>query len=1242
MKSLTLLLLGLSLFLVGCSSAHYYVSEEQLQEEKTYQPTLEDLLYKVFLIGDTGSPSVQSIEPSFALLQEQLKAAGKQSAVIFLGDNIYPSGLPDSTHPDRSRAESILNRQLMIVDGFEGRVIFIPGNHDWLSDGAEGLIRQKEYIEVYLNRKDVFLPENGYPGPFEVELMDKDDHPDLREDIRLVILDTQWWLQKDDKPFGDTGEYMLNDAGDFLREVQNTLLERRNDHVMVLGHHPLFSNGSHGGYFPLKTHLLPPIFGTLYAGYRKFFGYPQDIPHYRYGLLKEELLDLFNGHQDLIYAAGHDHGLQYFKKERKTERQHYIVSGGGTDADFVAKGRGADFAAQSTGFATVSYYTDGSSWLEFWQPEAGKTEGNLLFRTRMGMSYSDPFSNKDNEFDNEMVPDLRDSTVTQAANPGYDKMGWFGRLIAGDHNRGIWNLPVEVPVFDVGSVKGGLKPTEVGGTGQSTTLRLESDEGNEYVLRSIDKEAGRIWEDELKDTFAHDIAQDQFSIIHPYAPFILPDLADAAGVFHTNPQLFYVPKDPRLGEYADLMAGEFALFEERPDGDMSEVESMGNSEEVLGSRQMLLKVDADIDHRVDQQAFARARLFDLLIADWDRHADQWRWGAFEPADEKGKIYKPIPRDRDMAFMRMNGILPTIGKLNFFYQYQGFRPRYGNLKGLTLNSLGLTRRFTNQMSREEWASLADTMQNLLSDEVIEAAVRKWPPAVYEANGNLTMEVLKNRRDQLDEVTAEYYELLSSAVDVVGSEKHEWFYADRISATEIRIRMEKRTREGEFRKLVYNRIFNNDETEEIRLYGLSGSDRFEVRGPYNNEIRLRIIGGPGNDTFIDSTRVNRRSRTRIYDTVTGNDWQVAGRVIDRRSSDPGVHEYRYASNFHYSRTDPLLFFGSNTDDGLFLGGGFAFKQYEFRKGPEAHKHIFKGNYAPATRAFNLKYNGEFKQVFGDWSITLDASVLSPNNIRNYFGLGNETENTEENEEYYRARFSEYRIAPGLKRTLQTGITLAIRPTFEVTNYRQEEGRFITQPQAGIDDNTFEDQWFGGVEVDLNLKSIDDALNPKQGFAWQNRADINVGLENTSATFSKLQSDLSFYYSPVLSPQMTIATRFGAAHNIGDFPFFYSNTLGTRHNLRGYINTRFAGRSSVYNNLELRTKLFDMYNYIFGGEVGALGFLDTGRVWTDGEDSDTWHQGYGGGIWFSVYKKAIINVTVGFSEEGYYYTAGAGFYF
>src|SRR6056297_1825308 len=107
MKRLLLLILGLPMIWFGCSTANYYVSEEQSQDQGREPQKSEELLYKIFLIGDTGAPAKHSSEPSFKFLEGQLKKSGKQSAVIFLGDNIYPSGMPDSTAKDRSRAENI-------------------------------------------------------------------------------------------------------------------------------------------------------------------------------------------------------------------------------------------------------------------------------------------------------------------------------------------------------------------------------------------------------------------------------------------------------------------------------------------------------------------------------------------------------------------------------------------------------------------------------------------------------------------------------------------------------------------------------------------------------------------------------------------------------------------------------------------------------------------------------------------------------------------------------------------------------------------------------------------------------------------------------------------------------------------------------------------------------------------------------------------------------------------------------
>jgi hemolysin activation/secretion protein len=74
-------------------------------------------------------------------------------------------------------------------------------------------------------------------------------------------------------------------------------------------------------------------------------------------------------------------------------------------------------------------------------------------------------------------------------------------------------------------------------------------------------------------------------------------------------------------------------------------------------------------------------------------------------------------------------------------------------------------------------------------------------------------------------------------------------------------------------------------------------------------------------------------------------------------------------------------------------------------------------------------------------------------------------------------------------------------------------------------------------------------------------------------------------------------------------------------------------VFNNLQGRIKLAKIASYILPGELGLSGFYDAGRVWIKDEHSDQWHQGVGGGLYFSPASLTIIQVLAGHSTEGWY---------
>ncbi len=97
-----------------------------------------------------------------------------------------------------------------------------------------------------------------------------------------------------------------------------------------------------------------------------------------------------------------------------------------------------------------------------------------------------------------------------------------------------------------------------------------------------------------------------------------------------------------------------------------------------------------------------------------------------------------------------------------------------------------------------------------------------------------------------------------------------------------------------------------------------------------------------------------------------------------------------------------------------------------------------------------------------------------------------------------------------------------------------------------------------------------------------------------------------------------------------------------MRGFRSRRFLGDSSLYGSAELRLRLSRLA-IILPGDVGLLGFVDSGRVWLGGEDSNTWHTGAGGGIWYSLMDDlGLLSAGIAHSKEDDLFFFKGGFSF
>ena len=1193
-------------------------------QEAVARPAADAPAFRVFLLGNTGTDHPDRLAPTLDLLRRQLGAAGPESAVVLLGDQLTAGGMPEPGAPGRAEAERQLLPLVEALRGYEGQVIAIPGDTDAGGDAsgdrASDLERQRDFWETQLGRDDVFQPGTGG---------DALDDDKLTDDLRLVVLDTEFLLQQPDAPDGDARTPL-----DVYTQLDDIVRRRNSDDLLVVGHHPVFSNGPYGGHRP--PFYLAPAVGTAAYAFARATGDRQYRSHWRNERMREALHDLLSSHENVVYVSAHDPGLQHFESERTNRLNDYVVSGAAARPGYVAGGHEPGgyrtrLATGEQGFVSLAYYADGSVWLDAWGAGHGgrRLYERMLRRPEIPPALPDAVAEA-------AYPSYADSTVTLAADPRYEA-GFLRRFLLGSNRREAWTTEVTVPVLDLGQY-GGLRPVKRGGSAQTTSIRLEAPGGKQYVLRSVRKDTRAALPPEWQGTVVATVGQDLASHLHPYGAFPVPPLADAVGVRHTNPRLVFVPDDPRLGAYRPLVGGTLMLFEERPDDDhWADTESFGSPEEIVGWADMYRAVTLDNDDRVDARLLARHRLFDFWMGDWDRHRDQWRWSAHADPDGRGTIYRPIPRDRDAAFNKIDFLFSGYFKTFLDYNTASFEDAF-HIEALSNTGRPQDHRFLAGLEREDWVEIADSVRAALTDEVIRAGLRELPAAVYAEQGERLFEVGQKRRDELPRVAEAFYELHAQRVDVVGSDKHERFEVTRHDDGDAEVVVYKTSKEGEVRQELFRRRLRRGETREVNLYGLDGHDQFVVRGDAHRAIQVNVVGGPGPDLFADSSRAGN---VRFLDTpATGNAALPGSRTPLRQTTDPDDHLYQMG--YAYDRFVPAGVPGYTSDDGLLLSGGITYTRHAFQKEPYAQQHALALGYASKRAAFNASYSGTYRLGYGDWRVATRATYRGAGNVTNFYGLGNDTDRDDDTPKLFEEGLGQASAAVPFIHTYETGTTLEFGPTVQVAWVDNERATsLIGLDQPGLAPPTTEAQLFTGARARLGLAYRDDPDNPRHGYTWTTGAEANAGVLNASS-YGTLSSALALYASLPTERQVTLAVRGGGQHVLGTFPFYTASTLGGTTNLRGFRSTRFSGRTSAYANADLRLALFGVRWAALPGRVGALGFVDTGRVWTDGERSDTWHLGYGGGLWYDVVDQAVVRFSYGVSDEGGFLLTGLGFLF
>ncbi len=1196
------------------SCATYNPQYRNTETSFTY-PTTKKIEKTFYLVGDAGKSPLGGMSDGLTVYKNFIKDKNTEGTyTIFLGDNIYPDGMPPESSPDRERAAYMIDAQVASVADFKGQVYFIPGNHEWYNDGLEGVKRQQEYLEEKLEGQQVFQPTDGCPLK----------SVSVSPNIQLIMIDSQWYLEDWNRHPNINENCEIKTREKFFIELELELEKNKNKSVVFAMHHPMFTNGTHGGFFGAEKHLFPtqrdiplPGLSSLVAQIRSQGGVSvQD----RYNELSNKFMNKLAGiarkHGNLVFTSGHEHTLQHIEKDGLVQ----ILSGSGAKNGFASLGKDGLFSYGGQGFAVYDIFTDGSSYVRYYGADQN-LEPKLLYEKGIAMPKE--------TFNVSVLPEFFPETIkTPIYKQDSINEALFFKTVWGKKYKNAFAMPIAARVGNLDSLYGGLTVVRESNSTDYENLLLQDKAGNLYNMRALQKQALKVVDKKIilknENPENQDIDNPQNSDFiapetygsefytgsHPYALLAIPTLADSINIFHNKPNLFYIPKQRALKNYNVAYGDELYYISVAPSENNEGDRIFRYARDIETTDDILLKLRKANNVKIDEETYIKTRLFDMLIGDWDREPDHWRWALYYTKGNDS-VYVPIARNRDDAFASLDGDILDVARSIFGSSNQ----RHIYTENLTdfewFNSEGiiLDRALLQRSSETQWKFLAEKIQSQLTDEVIDIAFESVP---LEARGEAleeTIATLKARRDNLLGIAASYYEYLNKLRTVKGTNGSNYFEISRMQEGATRVK-EYDYSNGVKGTLEKEITYYEDQTKQLWIFGLDGEDVFEVTGEGTSTMLLRLIGGQDKDTYI----IKNGNRLRVYDHKSKPNViaQKDGGVV-RFTDLYTLNTYDYRKQVS-QQSSFVATAGYNPDDGARVGLQYIFEINGFSRNPFSKQHRFNAGYYYDTSSYDVAYQGEIANLYKTLNLSFGGRVTSPNFVLNYFGYGNETSNPQDALGYdaNRVEVQTFSGNVGLLRNSYFGSFFKLQTRLEAVKVNSPITGFQNPDNTAFTDET---NFYGTVEGIYSYRSFDDARNPARGMLF----DLNIGLTDNfkelERVFGFLNTRIGFYNSLVQNEKLVLKTNVQGQFNFGNrFDFHQAVKLGGNNGLRAFRQERFAGKSSLVGSADVRYSFNEFKIELFPVQIGVYTGADLGRVWTPSGNSEKWHNSYGGGFWLN----------------------------
>jgi hypothetical protein len=835
-------------------------------------------------------------------------------------------------------------------------------------------------------------------------------------------------------------------------------------------------------------------------------------------------------------------------------------------------------------------------------------------------------------------PDTRQVVAGQE----FDRSGswryWFG-----EGYRKAWTTPAEIPVLDLQKEAGGLTPLRQVGGLQTVGLAMKGADGKGYTFRKLEKHPERVLPREWQESGLKAVAVDQTAAAHPGATVIIGALARSVGIHFYASRLVWMPDDAALGEFRGTFGDSIGTLDDYPAPGYEGITRIVSSSDLWKAW-----LEGGPENRVDSRAFLKARLFDLVVGNWDRHQAQWRWARIA----ERPLWEPFPEDADQAFTRYEGkAMGAVRKVvPRFMRYSGEYP--GRMEGLTTNNYDITRWILADVEWPVYQEVARELKEQMTDEAIDAAMHRMPPEWYAIDGAQLTKDVRQRRDGIVEFARRFYLHLADRVDVRGSNLSELATLHHQDDGSLEVTIAPLLADGTAGTPSYRRRFSPGETQEIRLYLLGGNDRLVSSGPRRGGIQVRVLGGPGNDRLDDSgsggADIQDAEGENTFLRGPGTDlsqkaWENPAPEADRPWLEP--------RNYGHWTVPTILAYWEPTQQ-FMLGGGFARTAWGFRKYPWANTQALTVLYSTGYQNVRATYAGQRR--LNDRSVlgSVDLKASGAENL-NYFGFGNQTPPIDE-KAVYKTDVGVFSAFPALRYQPSSTFELHVGPEAKLVRSKGGDSLVETEQPYGAGD-------FGevGVRAGLEFDSRGRALGitAQRGMAAPDASaalpapkvsGVRILAEgffvpkawDVQESFGGVDGSVAGYLG---SQRLALATRIGGRTLWGAYPWFESASIGGSSNVRGYDSGRFRGDSSLYGDAELRFWLGQRKGGVLPVRWGLATFVNSGRVWYADESSKKWHTAWGGGLVAQLIGTPMaLQGSVASGTEGIHFYVGGGFSF